>query len=109
MNKHEKIKGLIFKHFHGYDEQETLIYEYINEAEATENKLQQVEIENITLKLYREKYIELQREVEFYLKYEDKIQNYPCKLLSKDYGFQDDLFDKVILIRRKLLKVGESQ
>ena len=53
MNKHERIKDLIFKYFHKSsmledktkDEQETLVYQYINEAEATEKEHEKIKQE----------------------------------------------------------------
>jgi hypothetical protein len=41
MNKHDEIKELIKRHFRGNEEEETLIYQYVNEARETEKELEE--------------------------------------------------------------------
>ncbi len=103
MNKHDLIKNLIFKYFHKSsmledetkDEQEILVYQYINEAEATEKNRD----------VWRDAYYseakeleELQRDVNRYweLTYREKWSN---DLTVYETNERKELF-------RKLSKVG---
>jgi len=70
MTKHEEIKDSIFRHFHGYDEQETLIYQYINSCEATEKELSICKVDCGTYKML---YQELQRDVKRHIFLNNKI------------------------------------
>jgi hypothetical protein len=108
MNRHEQIQKIINNEdfFRG----DTLgMNNYINSCKATENKLHQVEIENITLKLYREKYIELQRDVKRYFELIDKtaiLYRKDDMLTDEEYTEACNLETKLII---KLSKVGVEE
>jgi len=108
MNKHEWIKNKLINALDSYDDGtlKLQVIEYINEAEATENKLHQVEIENITLKLYREKYIELQRDVDRYFELKGIILTFEEEI---EFNNLLNKFHERETLNHKLSKVGVEE